>query len=276
MTPNPWPPPFDPRWPAFALGVAVFETVAVRGGVPWLLERHLARLERAAQALAPELALFDRAAIEAALWALLSAVQHPASVALGADGPGASPGECVLRINLGIGDGPLLYVTSRALPSLPPAGFTLWPAPAELAVAAEDPGAEHKHVGRFLKERAFRAARAAGCFDALLPSSQGGFACASRGNVYAHLEGGWWTPPLGAGALPGVVRGLLLEAGLVGERPLDRTHLAAADEVALSNALWLLWPVHSLRGERDLLPGTGGPRWRETAARLTALARPAP
>jgi para-aminobenzoate synthetase/4-amino-4-deoxychorismate lyase len=251
------PPPFDPRWPAFATGCTVFETVGVRAGRAWLWPRHLARLERAARALAPDLELFDRPALEAGLAALIQA----------RDG-----GDFALRINLGIGPG--LWLSTRELPRIPAAGISAWLAPAELAVAAGDPGAEHKHSGRWLKERAQRLARSAGAFEALLPSSAGGFACGSRSNLYAFFEGRWWTPPRSAGALPGVVRGLLLESGLVAERPLERTQIEAAPELALSNALWLCCPVRELKGAPRELPGASGPAFRALSAGLGRLTGP--
>ncbi len=251
------PPPFDPRWPAFATGCTVFETVGVRAGRPWFWQRHLARLEQSAAALAPDLYLFDRAALETGLAGLIEAL-------------GAA--DFALRINLGIGPG--LWLSPRELPRPPAAGVTAWLAPAELAVAAGDPGAAHKHAGRWLKERAQRQARAKGAFEALLPSSAGGFACGSRSNLYAFFEGRWWTPPLSAGALPGIVRGLLLESGLAAERPLERTQLEVAPELALSNALWLCCPVRALQGSTRALPGASGPAFQALSEGLEGLTGP--
>lgn len=251
------PPPFDPRWPAFATGAMVFETVGVRAGRAWLWARHLARLERAARALAPDLELFQRDEIEAGLRALCQRL---------------GPVDFALRISLGLGPG--CWFSTRELPRPPAEGALLWIAPPELALAAGDPGNAHKHAGRWLKERALRAAQGAGAFEALLPSSSGGLACGSRSNLYAYAEGAWWTPPGAAGALPGVVRGLLLEAGLVHERPLERTLLESAAELALSNALWLACPVRGAIGSSRQLPGPEGSAFRALSEGLQRLAGP--
>ena len=84
-----------------------------------------------------------------------------------------------------------------------------------------------------------RAAEAAGAFDSLFFTADGRLVEGGRSNVFLQLDGRWWTPPLADGALPGVMRGLLLEdpAWAAAERPLTRADLARAEAVVVCNAL---------------------------------------
>ncbi len=61
----------------------------------------------------------------------------------------------------------------------------------------------------------------------------------ARSNVFVKLGGRWWTPPLTAGLLPGVMRAALLDdpAWAAGERRLTRGDLFDAEAVVVCNAL---------------------------------------
>ena len=56
-----------------------------------------------------------------------------------------------------------------------------------------------------------RAAQAAGAFDSLFVTADGRLVEGGRSSVFVKLDDRWWTPPVSDGALPGVMRGLLLE-----------------------------------------------------------------
>jgi para-aminobenzoate synthetase/4-amino-4-deoxychorismate lyase len=51
--------------------------------------------------------------------------------------------------------------------------------------------------------------------------------------VAAKVDGGWLTPPLDAGLLPGIGRAVAIEEGRLREAPITVDELLAADEVAL-------------------------------------------
>lgn len=74
-------------------------------------------------------------------------------------------------------------------------------------------------------------------FDLVYLNERGELCEGSRSNVYLRLDGGWHTPPVDSGCLPGVQRAELLDAGKVSERVLTLADLHAADEIRLSNAL---------------------------------------
>lgn len=91
----------------------------------------------------------------------------------------------------------------------------------------------------------------AGLFDTLLFNAKGELSEFTIGNLAVQLDGQWYTPPLSAGLLPGVMRQSLLEQGLLQERRLTLSDLDNAPPLALLNSVrgWL--PV-KLR--RDQLP----------------------
>ncbi len=71
----------------------------------------------------------------------------------------------------------------------------------------------------------------------LAPTPSGRLSDGGRSTLVAHLDGALLTPPLEDGALPGVGRRVLLEAGLVREAPLAWEDLARARSLGLVSAL---------------------------------------
>lgn len=97
----------------------------------------------------------------------------------------------------------------------------------------------HKSSVRTQYDAAWRGAEEKGGFDVLFFNERGELTEGGRSNVFVKLGGQWYTPPLGAGVLPGVMRGVLLEDPLwaARERRLTRDDLRAAEEVIVCNAL---------------------------------------
>ncbi|CAA9315845.1 MAG: Para-aminobenzoate synthase, aminase component / Aminodeoxychorismate lyase [uncultured Gemmatimonadetes bacterium] len=56
-------------------------------------------------------------------------------------------------------------------------------------------------------------------------------------NLVVRLDGALWTPPLGSGLLPGVLRADLLARGEIRQRVLTSHDLARAEEVWLINSV---------------------------------------
>jgi para-aminobenzoate synthetase/4-amino-4-deoxychorismate lyase len=73
----------------------------------------------------------------------------------------------------------------------------------------------------------------------LFCNAQGELTEGARSNVFVKLEGRWYTPPLAAGLLPGVMRAVLLADPVwnASERRLTLDDLRAAEEVIVCNAL---------------------------------------
>jgi para-aminobenzoate synthetase/4-amino-4-deoxychorismate lyase len=97
----------------------------------------------------------------------------------------------------------------------------------------------HKTTVRERYDAAWRAAEAEGAFDMLFCNTLGELTEGARSNVFVKLEGRWYTPPLAAGLLPGVMRAVLLgdPAWNASERRLTLDDLRAAEEVVVCNAL---------------------------------------
>jgi branched-chain amino acid aminotransferase len=80
-------------------------------------------------------------------------------------------------------------------------------------------------------------AEAAGADDAVLLNTRGDVAEATAATIVLFLDGNWVTPRVADGALPGIARGLLLEAGHVVEARIAHGDLARAEAGFLVNSL---------------------------------------
>jgi branched-chain amino acid aminotransferase len=230
-------------------GVGVFETLRAHGGATLAADRHVARLGHGAARLAIP---FDRARVEEALQAVLSAPR--------------ALHEVVVRITLTAGplaassgwppapEGrPTLVVTVHPAPPLP-----LPPALAVTTRARRWP-ADVKSTSYVASVLATAEARAAGADLAVLVDGEELLETA-EGNLFALIDGTLVTPADDGRLLPGVTRGLVLEAATalgVPTRtgPLRRADLAAADALAVSSSVGGLRTVLSVDGVRP--GGTG-------------------
>lgn len=97
----------------------------------------------------------------------------------------------------------------------------------------------HKSSVRARYDAAWREAEIRGAFDMLFCNAQGELTEGGRSNIFLRIEGRWYTPPLEAGVLPGVMRAVLLDdpAWQASEKRLMPKDLHAAEKVILCNAL---------------------------------------
>jgi para-aminobenzoate synthetase/4-amino-4-deoxychorismate lyase len=198
-------------------GFELFETMLWTAGEGVRhLERHLARLERSAQVLGFEL---DREALLATLQSYSRGI--PA----------------VARLRLALAHDGRVSLTHAPLVPLPagPVGLLL----GDDALPEARPLAAHKTTQRRPYDAGVRAAEQVGAFDTLFFNTAGRLVEGGRSNVFVRLDGRWWTPPLSDGALPGVMRGVLLDdpAWDAHERSLTRADLARAEAIVVCNAL---------------------------------------
>ena len=129
-------------------------------------------------------------------------------------------------------------LTLQSAPLLPLAG----PLRAMISEHPMQSGAlflRHKTTKREEYDQAWRAAELRGGFDMLFFNERGKLTEGGRSNVFLKLDGSWYTPPLSAGLLPGVMRAVLLAdpGWRASERCLTVDDLRAAQEVVLCNAL---------------------------------------
>ena len=88
-----------------------------------------------------------------------------------------------------------------------------------------------------------RRNRQAHADDVLLTNERGEVTESTTSNVVVRTGEKWWTPPLDSGLLRGVYRRILIDKGMIRERPISVHELQTADEIAL---------VDSLRGWRKV------------------------
>ena len=196
----------------------LFETMyATRDNGCRHLERHLARLQASSAYFGypfnPELA---RAGVQAACSVLALARPHRLRLSLRADG------EVVVQT------GPLA-------PLQAPVRLLL----ADDPVDADDLFLRHKTSIRSRYDAAWKAAESVGAFDTLFFNGRGELTEGARSNVFVCVKGRWYTPPLSAGVLPGVMRGVLLDDPDWNaiEVPITRETLLRAQEIVVCNAL---------------------------------------
>ncbi|RJX33324.1 MAG: aminodeoxychorismate synthase component I [Oxalobacter sp.] len=194
---------------------SLFETMRVTRDGCSLIERHFARMRRSADYFG---LVFDQAVARDAIQAAckrLSDGAHRLRMALGSNG---------------------LTVETAALSALAePVRIML----ATTKTQSNDLFLQHKTTVREHYDAAWRAAEAQGAFDMLFCNQRGELTEGGRCNVLLKLDGAWFTPPLSAGVLPGVMRSVLLEDSdwKVQKRTLTLEDLRRAERIAVCNAL---------------------------------------
>jgi branched-chain amino acid aminotransferase len=271
----------------FLYGDSVYEVIRTYGGRPFEEEAHLARLRHSAEriGLTPK---WDAARTAHEISRTLEAAR-------GGDRPDpeAAPwnaGERYVRVVMTRGAGaigldPALAVDPVALVVVQPLAGP--PAPAyrdgvkaaivgvrRAAPEAIDPSAKTgAHLPNVL---AVKEAREAGAFEAILLDGRGFVTEGSSSNVFAVAGGVVRTPPLAAGILEGVTRGVVLRlaraAGIAcSETPLRPEELEGADEVFITSTVREIVPVTRL-GDRAVGSGRPGPVTRRLHAEFRAAA----
>ncbi len=195
----------------------IFETMRATGAGCAQLARHLARMQASAAYFGFP---FDQAA------ALAKVEQACAGL----------PGGALHRLRLALaGDGSLRVQSAPLAPLAEPVRLLL----AEDATRGDDLFLRHKTSVRTRYDAAWRDAEAQGAFDTLFFNERGELTEGGRCNVFVRLDGRWWTPPLTAGVLPGVMRAALLAdpAMQAAERTITREMLAKAEGIIACNAL---------------------------------------
>lgn len=204
-------------------GFQLFETTAAtRADGIRHLDRHLARLQRSADAFGFR---FDADALRREIDARCAA--------LDGDGP--------YRMKLALAKDGTFDITAAPLKPLPagPVGVLLACEHGFAPTRASDALLLHKTTRRAEYDRAWQAAEALGGFDMLFVNERGEVTEGGRSNLFVKLDGQWVTPPLASGVLPGVMRGVLLDDPAFGavERVVTRDDLVRAQGLLLTNAL---------------------------------------
>ena len=214
----------------FTLGDGLFETMRLAGGTVRHWSRHLARLQHGAQVLGIPLAY--------------SPDQLRAAVDQLAQASGMAEGVVRLTLTRGIGARGLLppeNPSPTVLIALAPIPAALGPARVTVSTLTRrnefSPLAGLKSLNYLDAILARQEAALRGYDDALLLNTQGYVAESSVASIFMVIDGQLCTPPISDGALPGVARGLVVEALGAQDRHVPPSDLFQADEIVLTNAL---------------------------------------
>ena len=229
----------------FLYGDSVYEVMRTYGGVPFALERHLARLQRSAGYLA--LPLPPAAELQEAIARTLAAAGNP---------------ESYVRVVVTRGEGkfglhPAFSTERRVVVIVKPLELPaaeLYARGLKLAVVGLrrnsprtlDPAAK---TGNYLNSvLALAQAQRLGCDDAVLLDLVGRVTELSSSNIFFVKDRVIVTPALAAGLLEGVTRGVVMELAraahfIVQEAFHGPEALAAADEVFVTSTLREVMPV---------------------------------
>jgi branched-chain amino acid aminotransferase len=243
------------------VGDGVFETVKVTGGVPFALTRHLRRLGESAAALG--LPGPEPEAIAAGVLALLRAA--------------GSPDRARVRITVTAGESPLgsqrgagpltAVIALGGLNDWEPACDVVtvpWPRNERGALAGVKTTSYAENV------RALAHAKERGATEAIFANTRGSLCEGTGSNVFAVIDGELITPPLSAGCLAGVTRGLVLEWFGGSERDAPAGALAAASEAFLTSTTRDVQAIRSVDG--TLLPAAPGPVTEKAAQEFASRA----
>lgn len=228
---------------ALRFGAGLFETLRLRAGQPCFLERHWQRIATSADALS-----INRPA-ELSCESLDGYVRELATL------EGIREGVARLSWHVrGRETDWLLSVTPpRPLPRTAAEGFRVKvPDQAERCQVCRLGGVvghkSNSYLGNWL---ALRHARSQAFDESLLAFEANTVADAATATAFFVLEGQLVTASQQTGALPGVIRGLLLETLPVIERRVTFDELAHVEAAFLTNALMGVMPVSQL-GQREL------------------------
>lgn len=213
-------------------GDGLFETMRVHHGKVCLLERHLARLRASCRRID---------------------LPYPGDDALAADIARLQPaaeGEGVLRLVLTRGDGGRGYAPSPnavarrivALYPLPELPDTLTVGVCTTRVGRSPTLGGLKHLGRLEQVLGAAESAAAGWDEGLMLDEYDRVVEGTRHNLFFARDGQWFTPPLDACGVAGVMRGMVMEALATlgrggGEASLRYDELHEIEELLLCNAV---------------------------------------
>ncbi len=238
-------------------GLGAFETVRLHGGRPFLLERHLQRLGRSLAAVGLPLPA-GAAGLPAGIPELARRADAPSALCRIMATAGAAPGTG--------GPGPRVIALLKPVPDPDRRPVVVGLAPFTHDARSPLTGVKSlSYLDHYLqRERAEREGR----LDDLMVDTEG---CVTEGtvsNVFAVRGGRLLTPPVSAGILPGVTRGVVLELAASLGLPLDEHRLPLA-ELGLLDEFFLTGAGKCLVGV-DVLDGRRLPESRPVTSALHA------
>jgi branched-chain amino acid aminotransferase len=219
-------------------GDGVFETLRVRGGQAFAVRRHVERLARSAAAMG--LGPPDAAVLRQALHEVITANRLTDGRARITVTGGPAP----LGSDRG-GRGCTTIVATGRLTPWPPStdvAVVPWPRNERGALA----GVKTTSYGENVVALAYARARDAS--EAIFANTAGHLCEGTGSNVFVVVGGRLITPPLSAGCLDGVTRGLVIKAAGAAEEDLPVSALSHADEAFLTSTTRDIQPIRAVDG----------------------------
>lgn len=113
--------------------------------------------------------------------------------------------------------------------------------------------AEHKTGNYLTAWLALNQAKKYGAKEAILIDESGNWLETSTGNLWGWQDGRWWTPPLTAGILPGLMRKQLMDwlksqNQIVEEEAWTADLVSGMEAIAYSNSVVEVVPIHTVIG----------------------------
>ena len=226
----------------FLFGDGIFETVAARGGHLIAVQRHWHRMVHACRVM--DLHTVSPDEFEAALWAVLGC-------------SGLRDARLRFSISRGVGSRQTFLATAAEMPDYSkPETVCLSP----YFCGSKGPLTGIKSLSYAAQLMMRREAQRQGCGEALVRNESNELCEATTSNVFVVIGGRLCTPPLRSGCLPGVMRGVVIEAcandGLqVEERPLSWGAMTEVEEAFLTSSLRGVQPIGCWQGRPLRAPG---------------------
>jgi len=244
------------------VGDGVFETLKSEGGTVFAVTRHLERLARSADGLglpAPDLELVRHAIAQTVAandqyeFARVRVTYTGGVAPLGSERSAADP---TLVVAVGSSPRPAAETSVVTVP---------WTRNERSALAGLKTTSYAENVV------ALARAKASGATEALFANTTGRLSEGTGTNVFVVVKGEIRTPPLAAGCLAGVTRGLVLEWTNATEADLPYQALFDADEVFLTSSMRDVQAVTRIDG-RPVGIGAAGPVTKDVRATFQARA----
>lgn len=255
------------------LADGVFETMCVREGSIFRLDRHLARLEHALTVLGIPVPLTLRECVVNAARSAQGTMSVRLTVTRGVAAGGLAPPPQAV---------PTVIVALNPMPLFPPSVYERG-----LTVHAAN-GRRNEHAATAgLKTLAYTdaivamiEANRAGAEETLFLDTEGHCSEASASNLFIRSGDELVTPPLSCGALPGITRAAVLELALTlgvscAERPFGLEQLLRADEAFLTSTLRGIAPIARVAGA-PIGDGAPGPLMRRVSLAYRTLVESEP
>jgi branched-chain amino acid aminotransferase len=227
-------------------GTGIFETIKVIDAKPWAFSRHMRRAINSAPLVGAKIP--NEEILRSTIELLLKEENY-------------SPG--MLRLSFS-SSGDWLAVHFP---------YTELTAPAKVMTYPEPIAIEGSQIKQFPYDHRFsilNSAKRDGFDEAIVLNVENKVSEAAVSNLLIRIDGKWRTPPLTDGALPGVMRALVIENCDVSVRSVDASEIKDIESAFLIGSLRIAQPIESING-RQLLQSSDFKREIEAMALRTSV-----